>query len=58
MNISGGSGNKSKLMLELVPGFHTQNLVAEIFRLAEAKSKVFTTENSFEWLEKYKSKGK
>ncbi len=42
-------------MLEMVPGYHTQNLVEEIFRLAESKSKG-VTDKTFEWLEKY-SKG-
>jgi hypothetical protein len=37
-------------MLEMVPGFHTQNLVSEIFRLTDAKVGL---EKDFSWLEKY-----
>ena len=43
-------------MLEMVPGFHTQKIVEEIFRLSEniSKNLVNCGENTgFDWLEKY-----
>ena len=42
-------------MLEMVPGFHTQNIVEEIFRLQEAKTKSANPDDSqsFDWLQKY-----
>lgn len=39
-------------MLAMTPGFHTQNLVSEIFRLTEADEKSMSGKN-FDWLEKY-----
>jgi len=49
LNITGGH-NKSKLILEMVQGFHTQNLVAEIFRLSEDNNRANL---HFEWIDKY-----
>ena len=53
LNITGS--NKAKLMLEMTPGFHTQNFVSEILDLTEKKDK--NQQQNFDWLEKY-SKGK
>ena len=54
LNITGGH-NKSKLILEMVQGFHTQNLVAEIFRLSEDNNRANL---HFEWIDKYLPQGK
>jgi phosphatidylinositol-bisphosphatase len=35
INISGGAP-KTKLMFEMLPGYHTQNFVAEVYRLTDA----------------------
>ena len=42
-------------MLEMVPGFHTQKIVEEIFRLSENTSKSAPSSDNtrFDWLEKY-----
>ena len=42
-------------MLEMVPGFHTQKIVEEIFRLSENTSKSLITSDAtaFDWLNKY-----
>ena len=42
-------------MLEMVPGFHTQKIVEEIFRLSEntSKSLVSIDATAFDWLNKY-----
>ena len=40
-------------MFEMLPGYHTQNLVSEIFRLTDGNSKVSVDANNFSWLEKY-----
>ena len=43
----------------MLPGYHTQNLVSEIYRLTENISKQAETRpTAFDWLEKYKSSGK
>ena len=47
--------NKTKLMLAMTPGFHTQTFVAEILRLTENEEKN-RSQHNFTWLEKY-SKG-
>ncbi len=44
-------GRDTKLMFEMLPGFHTQNLVAEIFRLKDAAEKA--GEMDFSWTKKY-----
>lgn len=54
LNITGS--NKSKLMLQMVPGFHTQNLVSEIFRLLSENKSSANDKSSFDWLEKYNPK--
>ena len=54
LNITGGA-NKSKLILEMVQGFHTQNLVSEIFRLSEDNNRANL---HFEWVDKYLPQGK
>ena len=43
------------MMLEMVQGFHTQNLVSEIFRLSEDTNK---GNSHFEWIDKYLPQGK
>ncbi len=48
-----GSGSGSPLMFEMLPGFHTQNFVAELFRLQE-EVKVKLKEGvtyDFRWIE-------
>ena len=44
----------------MLPGYHTQNLVSEIYRLTENVSKQGeeTRPAAFDWLDKYKSSGK
>ena len=50
---------RHKLLFEMLPGYHTQNLVSEIYRLTENLSKQGETRpTAFDWLDKYKSSGK
>ena len=44
----------------MLPGYHTQNLVSEIYRLTENVSKQGedARPTAFDWLDKYKSGGK
>ena len=43
----------------MIPGYHTQNLVSELYRITETVSKQISTSNSgFAWLSKYKSSGR
>ena len=44
------SSNKYKLMFEMLPSYHTQNFVAEVFRLTES---VFSEDKCFKWLDTY-----
>ena len=37
-------------MFEMLPGYHTQNFVAEVFRLTES---VFSEDKCFKWLDTY-----
>ena len=51
--------SRQKFLFEMLPGYHTQNFVSEIYRLIENVSKQ-SPENSptaFDWLDKYKSSG-
>ena len=44
----------------MLPGYHTQNFVSEIYRLTENVSKQIETNSgsrAFDWLDKYKSSG-
>ena len=43
----------------MLPGYHTQNLVSEIYRLTENVSKQGEEPRAtaFDWLDKYKSRG-
>ena len=41
---------KLKLMIEMLPGYHTQNFVGEVFRLTESSN---TNEKCFKWLDNY-----
>ena len=42
----------------MLPGYHTQNFVSELYRVTDGlSSKIPTSNSSFSWLEKYKSSG-
>ena len=48
------------MLFEMLPGYHTQNFVSEIYRLTENVSKQIETNSgsrAFDWLDKYKSSG-
>ena len=49
------SSARAKLLFEMLPGYHTQNFVSEIFRLtdATAASAKKGQNKSFAWIEKY-----
>lgn len=50
------SVGRSPLLFEMLPGYHTQNFVGEIYRLTDVTStqaKKGTTLKSFAWLDKY-----
>ena len=51
--------SRQKFLFEMLPGYHTQNFVSEIYRLTENVSKQSPETNStaFDWLDKYKSSG-
>ena len=44
------SSTKLKLMFEMLPGYHTQNFVGEVFRLTES---LHSNEKCFKWLDTY-----
>ena len=47
---------RQKFLFEMLPGYHTQNLVSEIYRLTENLSSQ-PESTGFQWLDKYKSSG-
>ena len=50
---------RQRFVFEMIPGYHTQNLVSELYRITETVSKQIPTSNSgFAWLSKYKSSGR
>ena len=51
LNITGS--NRAKLMLEMTPGFHTQNFVGEIFTLTNSGEEKNRSHQNFDWLQKY-----
>lgn len=53
-------GDEVRLMLEMLPGFHTQNFVAELFKQTEAAaSRTSDPADQFDWLKAFvKSSGK
>ena len=54
-----GTYFRHRLVFEMIPGYHTQNLVSELYRITETVSKQIPTSSSgFAWLSKYKSTGK
>ena len=44
------SSSKLKLMFEMLPGYHTQNFVGEVFRLTES---LLSEDKCFKWLDTY-----
>ena len=51
------SSSSSRLMFEMLPGYHTQNLVAEIFRQTENASKAPPSSSNVEWADKFLAAG-
>jgi len=50
------SSNRQKYLFEMLPGYHTQNFVSELYRVTDGlASKIPTSNSAFSWLEKYKS---
>ena len=47
------SSSKQKLMFEMLPGYHTQHFVDEIFRLTESLATTTVEEKRFEWIDTY-----
>jgi len=49
------TSHRQKYLFEMLPGYHTQNLVGEMYRLTENISKQGESVSSFPWLDKYKT---
>jgi len=49
------TSHRQKFLFEMLPGYHTQNLVSEMYRLTENISKQGDSLSSFPWLTKYKA---
>ncbi len=54
---SSSSSSSSRLMFEMLPGYHTQNLVAEIFRQTENAAKAPPSSSNVEWAVKFLAEG-
>ena len=48
---------RQKFLFEMLPGYHTQNFVSEIYRLTENLSSQSEYSTGFLWLDKYKPTG-
>jgi len=46
---------RQKFLFEMLPGYHTQNFVSELYRLTENLSKQGESASNFSWVTKYKS---
>ena len=47
-------GSKNQLMFEMLPGYHTQNFVSEIYRIRESADPG-ALDAQFEWATSYRS---
>ena len=41
----------------MIPGYHTQNLVSELYRITDHGTRIIGSSQGFAWLSKYKSSG-
>jgi len=48
------TSRRQKFLFEMLPGYHTQNFVAELYRLTEGSDRQVESGNSFPWLHKYR----
>lgn len=48
---------RQRFVFEMIPGYHTQNLVSELYRITDHKSRIIGSTSGFAWLSKYKSSG-